>query len=197
MFEKLTIEKYNEILASKAPAPGGGSALAMIGASACSLVEMAINVTCAKLDASSETYAYLHSELKVVERAKTTLYRLSNDDSKAFEQIIASLKLPKSTHGEEKERESAMQKAYHNAALVPLDVMRICSDLLTRCELRILPHLSKYVSSDCVIAIDLCKTIAKNSLINVHANTSLITDPILKNTLEKQGAEILAEVEQL
>lgn len=196
MFEKLTIEKYNEILASKAPAPGGGSALAMIGASACSLVEMAINVTCAKLDASSETYAYLQSELKVVERAKTALYRLSNDDSKAFEQIIASLKLPKSTHGEEKERESAMQKAYHNAALVPLDVMRICSDLLTRCELRILPHLSKYVSSDCVIAIDLYKAIVRNSKVNVYANTSYITSPDLKALLERQCEEIMQHIKQ-
>ena len=196
MFEKLTIEKYNEILASKAPTPGGGSALAMVGATASSLVEMAINVTCAKLDASSETYAYLHSELKVVERAKTTLYRLSNDDSKAFEQIIASLKLPKSTHGEEKERQSALQKAYHNAALVPLDVMRICSDLLTRCELRILPHLSKYVSSDCVIAIDLYKAIIRNSKVNVYANTSYITSPDLKALLERQCEEIMQHIKQ-
>ena len=196
MFEKLTIEKYNEILASKTPAPGGGSALAMIGATACSLVEMAINVTCAKLEASSETYAYLQSELKVVERAKTALYRLSNDDSKAFEQIIASLKLPKSTHGEEKERESAMQKAYHNAALVPLDVMRICSDLLTRCELRILPHLSKYVSSDCVIAIDLYKAIIRNSKLNVYANTSYIISPDLKALLERQCEEIMQHIKQ-
>ena len=196
MFEKLTIEKYNEILASKAPAPGGGSALAMIGATACSLVEMAINVTCAKLEASSETYAYLQSELKVVERAKTTLYRLSNDDSKAFEQIIASLKLPKSTHGEEKERQNALQKAYHNAALVPLDVMRICSDLLTRCELRILPHLGKYVSSDCVIAIDLYKSIIRNSKLNVYANTCYITSPELKNLLERQCEQIAQQVKQ-
>ena len=191
MFEKLTIEKYNEILASKAPTPGGGSALAMIGATACSLVEMAINVTVAKLDAGSEQGEYLAREAKVVERAKSALYRLANDDATAFEQIIATRKLPKLTENEAKYRENALQKAYHNAALVPLDVMRVCSDLLTRSELRILPHLSKYVSSDCVIAIDLYKAIIRNSRVNVYANTCFITSSDLKTLLERQCEEIM------
>ena len=194
MFEKLTIEKYNEILASKAPTPGGGSALATVGTVACSLVEMAINVTTAKIDASSETYEYLQREVKAVERAKTALYRLANDDAKAFEQIIAARKLPKSTEIEAKYRENALQKAYHNAALVPLDVMRLCSDLLSRCELRILPYLSKYVSSDCVIAIDLYKTILHNCRVNVFANTTFITSPDLKALLERQCEEIMKQV---
>lgn len=190
MFENLTIQKYNEILASKAPTPGGGSALAVVGTIACSLVEMAANVTLAKLDASSESYEYLQREVKVVSRAKTALYRLSNDDAAAFEQIVAARKLPKSTENEAKLRENALQKAYHNAALVPLDVMRVCSDLLARCEFRILPHLSKYVSSDCVIAIDLYKAILRNCRVNVYANTCFITSPDLKALLERQCEEI-------
>ena len=193
MFEKLTIEKYNEILASKAPTPGGGSALATIGAIACSLVEMAINVTVTKLDANSETYDYLQREAKAVERAKTALYRLANDDAAAFEQIITARKLPKSNENEAKHRENAIQKAYHNAALVPLDVMRVCSDMLTRSELRILPHLSKYVSSDCVIAIDLYKAIIRNSRVNVYANTCFITSKELRTLLEKQCEEIIQQ----
>ena len=196
MFEELTLQKYNEILASKAPTPGGGSALAVVGTIACSLVEMAANVTLSKLDVSSDNYQYLQREAKAVERAKTALYRLANDDAGAFEQIIAGKKLPKSTDEEVKRRENALQKAYHNAALIPLDVMRVCSDLLTRCELRILPHLSKYVSSDCVIAIDLYKAIIRNSSVNVYANTCFITTPELKNLLERQCEEIMQQVKQ-
>ena len=196
MFENLTIEKYNEILASKAPTPGGGSALAVVGAIACSLVEMAINVTTAKLEANSDTYDYLQREVKVIERAKAALYRLANDDATAFEQIIAARKLPKSSYIEAKKRENALQKAYHNSALVPLDVMRVCSDLLSRSELRILPHLNKYVSSDCVIAIDLYKAIIRNSRVNVYANTTYITSPELKALLERQCEEIMQQLKQ-
>ena len=196
MFEELTIQKYNEILASKAPTPGGGSALAIVGAVACSLVEMAVNVTVAKLDADSENCQYLQREGKAVERAKSALYRLANDDAGAFEQIIAARKLPKTTENEAKRREISLQKAYHNSALIPLDVMRICSDLLARSEMRILPHLNKYVSSDCVIAIDLYKAIIRNSRVNVYANTCFITTPELKNLLERQCEEIMQQVKQ-
>lgn len=196
MFEELTIKKYNEILASKAPTPGGGSALAVVGALACSLVEMAVNVTVAKLDTANETYEYLQREVKAVERAKTTLYRLADDDAKAFEQIVTALKLPKSTDDEVKRRKMALQKAYHTSALVPLDVMRVCGDMLSRSELRILPHLNKYVSSDCVIAIDLYKAIIRNSSHNVRANTCFITSLELKSLLEKQCEEIMQQVKQ-
>lgn len=197
MFEELTLKQYNDILSSKAPTPGGGSALAVVGTVACSLVEMAINVTISKLEESDENYIYLKSQCDVIARAKKALYKLSNDDATAFERIIETLRLPKSTDEEKKLRSQQLQKAYHRAAIVPLDVMGLCREILRLSKIRVMPYLSKYVSSDCVIAIDLCKTIAKNSLINVHANTTLITDPTLKNSLERQGAEILNEIEKM
>ena len=197
MFEKLTIEQYNDILASKAPTPGGGSALAQVGVIACSLTEMAINVTTAKLHETEENYAYLRSQGEVIARAKRALYKLSNDDAQAFEKIIEALRLPKTTPDEQKRRTQELQKAYHRAALVPLDVMGLCREILKLCKVRIMPYLSKYVSSDCAIAIDLCKTVAKSSLVNVHANTTLISDPTLKNSLEKQAADILQEIDSL
>ena len=197
MFEKLTIEQYNETLASKAPTPGGGSALAQVGAIACSLVEMAINVTTAKMSETDENYAYLNSQGEVIARAKRALYKLSNDDAQAFERIIETLRLPKSTHEEQKHRAQELQKAYHRAALVPLDVMGLCREILKLSQTRVMPYLSKYVSSDCVIAMDLCKSIATNCAVNVHANTALITDSALKNSLEKQATEIIKEIENI
>lgn len=196
MFEKLTIEEYNRILASSAPTPGGGSALAQVGVIACSLVEMAVNVTLAKLTDNDRT-EYLNRQLDVVLRAKKAFYKLSNDDAAAFQRIIDGFSLPKNTDEERVLRARELQKAYHCAALVPLDVMNLCREIIKLCKLRVMPYLSKYVSSDCAIAIDLCNAVAKNSLTNVFANTSLITDLTLKATLEKQGAEILQEIEKL
>ena len=196
MFEKLTIEDYNKTLASNAPTPGGGSALAQVGAIACSLVEMAINVTLTK-PAESDAVEYLNRQLEAIARAKRALYKLSNDDAAAFQRIIDSLRLPKATEEEKLLRTRELQKAYHRAAIVPLDVMNICREILKLCKVRVMPYIGKYVNTDCVIAIDLCKTVAKASLTNVHANTTQITDPILRNSLEKQGAEILHDIETL
>lgn len=196
MFEKLTVEEYNKILASNAPTPGGGSALGQVGAIACSLVEMSINVTLTK-SIDADTAEYLNRQLDVVARAKKAFYKLSNDDAAAFQKIIDTLRLPKNSEEEKALRLRELQKAYHKAAIVPLDVMSLCREIIKLCKIRVMPYLSKYVSSDCVIAIDLCKTIAKNSLVNVHANTQLLTEPTLKNMLEKQGAEILQDIETL
>ncbi|MCH5152495.1 MAG: cyclodeaminase/cyclohydrolase family protein [Clostridiales bacterium] len=196
MFEKLTIEEYNKILASKAPTPGGGSALAQVGAVACSLVEMGVNVTLSK-PTDSDTAEYLNRQLDVIARAKKAFYKLSSDDAAAFQRIIDVLRLPKTTEEESSHRSRELQKAYHRAAIVPLDVMNICREIVKLCKVRIMPHLGKYVKTDCVIAVDLCKTVARNCLLNVHANTQLLTDPTLKTTLEKQGAEILQDIERI
>ena len=196
MFEKLTIEEYNNILASNAPTPGGGSALAQVGAIACSLVEMSVNVTLTK-PGDPDREEYLNRQLDVITRAKRAFYKLSNEDATAFQKIIDTLRLPKATDEEKALRTRELQKAYHKAAIVPLDVMSLCREIIKLCKVRVMPYLSKYVSSDCVIAIDLCTTIAKNSLINVHANTELLADPTLKNTLEKQASDILHDIERI
>ena len=197
MFEELTIKEYNDILASCKPTPGGGSALAEVSAIACSLVEMAINVTVAKLDEKVESCAYLSSQRDVIVRAKKTFYKLSNEDALAFERIIETLRLPKDSEEDKKYRSRELQKAYHRAALVPLEVMALCREMLKLSKVRVMPYLSKYVSSDCVIAIDLYKTVAKSCIVNVHANTTLIADPTLKATLDRQAAEILNEIEKI
>ena len=196
MFEKLTIEEYNKILASNAPTPGGGSALAQVGAIACSLVEMSVNVTLTK-SIDADRAEYLNRQLDVITRAKKAFYKLSSDDATAFQKIIDTLRLPKTTDEEKAIRKRELQKVYHKAAIVPLDVMSLCREITRLCKVRVMPYLSKYVSSDCAIAIDLCKTIAQNSLINVHANTELLADPTLKTTLEKQASEILQEIEKI
>lgn len=197
MFEKLTFEQYNNLLASNAPTPGGGSALAQVGAIACSLIEMSVNVTLTKLDESDEIYDYLQSEKDIATRAKNAMYKLANEDATAFQKIIDCLRLPKETEEQKVNRKRELQKAYHCAAIVPIDTMNLCREVIKRATVRVTPHLNKYVASDCVIGVDLLKTVARNCAHNVYANTSLITDDALKNSLERQGKEILKEIETM
>lgn len=194
MFEKMTIENYCETLGSKAPAPGGGSALAVIGAEACALIEMSINVTAERLSADDEKYSYLQDELLSVKRASKHLFKLGNDDAEAYENIVRARKLPKNTEEETKARTTAMQKAFHKATLVPLNVMGLCLDVMKRANLRVLPNVSKYVVSDCEIGASLLKTVIEFSVKNVYANTCFIRDETLKKTLEKQAEDILKNV---
>ena len=194
-FEEMTIEQYNELLASNVPAPGGGSALCQIAVTACSLIEMAVNVTLPK--ASEENRIYLSSQRETVVRAKKALQRLSNDDAAAFRRIADGFKLPKNTEEEQKTRAAELQKAYHNAALTPLDAMGLSREVVRTACLRIQPLLSKYVASDCTIGIALLKTAVRSSMLNVRANTALIKDEYLAETLNKRGEQIVAETEKI
>ena len=193
MFEQMTIEKYCDLLASKAPAPGGGSALALIGAEACALVEMAINVTLTNLPECEEDHAYLKSELLTFVRARKRLYRLSDDDAEAYGKIVEARKLPKYTDEEVKLRTAELQKAFHKATLVPLELMELCVSVLQKAETRALPRLSKWVASDCEIGISLLKTVVNYSVKNVYGNTCFIHDDALKRRLEKQAQAVLDE----
>ncbi|MGN1066632.1 MAG: cyclodeaminase/cyclohydrolase family protein [Candidatus Fimimonas sp.] len=195
MFENMTLTQYNEILASKSPTPGGGSALAVVGTVACSLVEMSVNVTLNK-GASEEVCEILQSNASFFAKARKCLFKLSDDDAQAFRHIVDCMHLPKETAEQAAFRTAELQKAYHKAALVPLDVMRICFEAKKRAQDKVFAHLYKYVASDCKIGIDLFANIIENSMENVFANTSLIADATLRQTLEKQGQEIVAELKR-
>lgn len=193
MFENLTLSQFDEILASKAPTPGGGSALAVVGTVACSLVEMAVNVTLAKQRFDEFDEQKLTESISFFKRSRARLFQLAEDDSKAFRAILDCKHLPQDTPQQKSLRESELQKAYHRAALVPLDVMRLCAQALKTAQKKIFPLLYKYVASDCKIGIDLFKNIIENSMETVRANTCLIADNELAAMLEKQGTEIAAE----
>jgi len=197
MFEKFTVEKYCDLLASEQPAPGGGSALALIGAIACSLIEMSINVTLEKISETDDLYAYLTSERNSLKRARTRMLQLSDDDAQVYDGIVSARKLPKNTEEESKTRTAALQKAFHKATLVPLEVMSLSLDAAKKACSRVLSNVTKYVRSDCEIGVNLLKTVAKDCVKNVEGNTCFIHDETLKNTLNRQAAEILTEINKL
>ncbi len=196
MFEKLSIAEYNKILASKAPTPGGGSALAIVGTIACSLAEMAVNVTLTKLDPDDEKAQYLQHSATLFAHARRRLEQLSNDDAEAFRRIIDCTHLPKEDAEQQTYRTNQLQKAYHKAALVPLEVMNVCREALSVAQNRTYPFLYRYVASDCKIGMDLFANIIENSMENVYANTCLIKDKQLAQSLEKQGEQIVATLKK-
>ena len=164
-----------------------------MGAEACSLIEMAANVTISKIPTNDENYDYLKSELTTCLRARKRLYKLSNDDAEAYGRIVEARKLPKNTDEETKTRTATLQKAFHKATLVPLELMELCVSVLQRASNRVLPRLSKWVKSDCEIGISLLKTVVNYSVKNVYANTCFIHDNELKARLEKQAQTLLDE----
>lgn len=195
----MTIEQYNQILASDAPTPGGGSALALVGACGCSLIKMAVEITLNKLQQkdidpddwqTNNAIVSLTNSKSLLERSTKKMFDESNLDADAFKGILNAMRLPKDTDENKKLRTASIQKQYHKAALVPLELMATCSYVINQIQ-PLVPHMYAYVASDAEIGISLLKSVIENSIKNVYANTNLIKDERLREQLEAQAKDYL------
>jgi glutamate formiminotransferase / formiminotetrahydrofolate cyclodeaminase len=111
----------DEVAAAKV-APGGGSAAAYAGALGAALVSMVAGLTIGK-----KKYIKVEGEMQAVlmqaEELRKELTDAVEDDSAAFEAVMAALKLPKETNEEQQTRQAAIMIATLKAAHVPLDTV--------------------------------------------------------------------------
>lgn len=118
MLSDLKINQFLEVLGSDTPAPGGGSVAALAGALSASLVAMV-----GRLSKKSENQQRIQEIIELGDRVMKELQNLIEEDTEAFNQVMAAYKMVKSTDAEKAARSQAIQQAMKNAALVPLSVM--------------------------------------------------------------------------
>ncbi|MGI8928474.1 MAG: cyclodeaminase/cyclohydrolase family protein [Candidatus Limnocylindrales bacterium] len=125
----LTLTEFSERLASAEPVPGGGSAAAVAGSIAASLVAMVARLS---LDRPKyEPYRATNERaLETAEAARTKLLRLADDDARAYGGFSAARKMPRDTPELDEARNRATEVAARDASEVPLAVARECARLL-------------------------------------------------------------------
>ncbi|MCM2272890.1 MAG: cyclodeaminase/cyclohydrolase family protein, partial [candidate division Zixibacteria bacterium] len=116
-------ESFYDQVASSSPAPGGGSVSASLGSLAACLAAMVSRLTVGK-----KKYESVKAELSDL-RDKADVLRkelelLIVTDMNAFNAVMDSFKLPKSTDEQIAVRDAAIQAATKTATTVPLTVMR-------------------------------------------------------------------------
>ncbi|RIJ46430.1 glutamate formimidoyltransferase [Maribellus luteus] len=125
----LTLTQFKDETASESPAPGGGSISAYVGALGAALGAMVANLSAHKRgwDDRWEEFSEWAEKGKLYHSA---LLRCVDEDTDAFNQIMAAFGLTKSTEQEKAERKQAIQNATKNAIEVPLKVMQLAHDSL-------------------------------------------------------------------
>lgn len=111
----------NETL-SDSPAPGGGSVAALMGALGASLGGMVANLSAGKRG-WDEKLSYFSDWAVRAQQLKDELLRLVDEDTAAFNEVMAAFGLPKESAEEKSARAEAIQEANKKAAEVPLRVM--------------------------------------------------------------------------
>lgn len=121
---KKDLRAFANEAASESVAPGGGSISAYVGALGVSLATMVANLSSHKRG-WDERWEEFSDAAERGQRLKDALLRAVDEDTDAFNAIMAAFGLPKGTPDEKAARKAAIQKATLGAIEVPLRVLRL------------------------------------------------------------------------
>ena len=111
--------------ASTEPTPGGGSAAALSGATGAALVAMVCAMPKTRTGAPEER-GRLDTALGWAREASSRLRALVDEDSAAFDAVMAAYRLPKTTDEEKAQRKGAIARAMATATQVPVETAEAC-----------------------------------------------------------------------
>jgi len=174
------MKKFLADLASKKPAPGGGSASALAGAMAAGLVNKVCLLTIGK-----DKYKKVEKQFNELKQESTKLQKdllaLVEEDKKAYLEVVKT---------------KGSQKATKKAAEVPLATAKK-SLMVLKMAGYVAEHGNQNLRSDAFCALELATAAVYGALENVRANLPYLKDEADLNQLKEEIDKILAGTEEL
>lgn len=175
---ELTVRALIERLATRDPAPGGGSAAALAGAMGAALVRMVVELTAARTESADAA-----AELTEIGRAATTwqseLLNLAEVDANAYSAVAEARRLPRGTELEREARDVQVAAAMREATRAPLATVRAATAVLELAE-RLAPIGTRHAISDVSVGGMLATTAARGAALNVRINLPYVNDEDLR-----------------
>lgn len=184
----LSVAGFNDRLASDAPAPGGGSAAALAGADGAALLSMVAGLTLGK-DKYKEAWEELEAARPRVAEARTRLLELVDEDTAAYDRIVAARKLPKDSPEQKAARQRAIDDATLVATTVPMQTAFFAHQALAKAP-AILEKGNPNAASDAWVAALLLHACVRGALANVRTNLSGIGDAELVRGFTEDAADL-------
>jgi len=120
----MPLTDFADETASESPAPGGGSISAYVGSLGISLGTMVANLSSHK-KGWDDRWEEFSNWAEKGQQYKNELLRLVDEDTRAFNQIMTAMGLPKGTDEEKTVRAKAIQDATKFAIEIPFKVMQV------------------------------------------------------------------------
>lgn len=188
--DNLTLKEFTERVASKEPAPGGGSVSALSGTQAAALLAMYCRLSLGK-KGLEEIQDMMAITLGKAEEAVNRLMADIERDTAAFNGVVAAYKLPKETEQDKQNRQAAIQQAFDQAARVPLGVAETCLGLLQAIR-EIVGKGNNSAISDIGVASLQAWAALQGAAYNVEINLTSLKDTALISELRKKTDELKA-----
>ncbi len=195
----MKITDFLDELASNSPAPGGGSVAALSGANAASLILMvsALTVNKKKFKTLDETEQnQYHEAVSIFKNAKADFTTYVDEDTEAFNQVMAAFKLPKETEIEIEFRNNEIEKATIASIKIPMKVAILALELLREME-SIIKYSNRNTTSDQGVAVLLLETACMGAIMNVKINLPGLSDPGVVKEYKDVIMDMINEVNYL
>ena len=157
--------KFVEVLASDAPAPGGGGAAALVGAIGTALGNMVGSLTLGKKKYADVQEEIIALKKRCDELQKELLDQVEADD-KGFVPLAKAYGIPK----DDPNRDKILEEATVTACAVPMHIMELCCEAIDYISV-FAAKGSRLAVSDAGCGAVCCKAALQAASLNVFINT--------------------------
>ena len=190
----MQVTQFCDVLASDAPAPGGGSTAALEGALGAALTAMVCGLT--TVGKSKEKYAeyqefVLASQKKALD-LKARFVDVMDRDTEAFNVVSAAFGMPKATDEEKAARSAAIQKGLEGCTRTPFEMMELAAETL-ELTAELLCKTNDSAASDLGVSALSMRAAIQGAWLNVLINIGSLKNKELAEDYRKKGEELLAK----
>ena len=187
---EMQLSAFVDLVASDAPAPGGGSVAALEGALGAALTAMV-----ARMTQGRKKYADCAEHAAEVEgkalALKARLADVMDRDTEAFNVVSAAFSLPRETDEEKAARSAAIQSGLKGCTRTPMEMMELCDEALTLAD-SLLGGFNDNCASDLGVAALSLRSAMQGAWLNVLINIGSIKDADFAEEYRKRGEALLA-----
>lgn len=187
----LTVKGFANETARESPAPGGGSVSAYMGALGASLGVMVANLSSHKPGWDERWDEFAEWAERGMELQEELLH-LVDEDTEAFNRIMAAFGMPKNTDEDKALRSEAIQKATLFATEVPLETMKTSVRVFDLCRQMVETGNPNSVSDAGVGALA-ARAAVIGAGMNVKINASSLKDRAKAEALIAEAEDIIAK----
>lgn len=186
---EMQVTEFVNLMASDAPAPGGGSAAALEGALGAALTAMVCALTVGKKKYADVQELAVESQKKA-EDLKARFVDVMDRDTEAFNAVSAVFAMPKDTDEQKAARKAAMQEALKGCTKTPFEMMQLACETLELTR-SLVGRLNASAASDLGCSALSLRAAIQGAWLNVLINISGIADEAFAAEYRANGQALL------
>lgn len=189
---EMNVTQFADVLASDAPAPGGGSTAALAGALGAALTAMVCELTVGK-----KQFADVREDVLAVQAKASDLQKRFLDvmdrDTDAFLVVSNAFAMPKATDEEKATRSAAIQKGLEGCTATPFEMMELAAQTIELTE-SLLGRFNTASASDLGVGALSLRTAVQGAWLNVLINIGSLKNKELAEDYRAKGQALVDEV---